>query len=202
MIYKKELKVILGKGSIMALLYLIRHGEADYSEMIEKGFWGFGRSFAPLSQKGVMQVEMTANDERLRSAQLIVSSPYTRALQTAAIISRETGLKICVDVDLHEWEPDKTNQYTTSEEAFELNQEFNLYKGVYPEGKNMKWETLDEMKSRMHRVADKYASYDKVIFVGHGMAFRTLAYIEKMNPAEIIECSYIIGQKDCEYSFY
>jgi len=34
-------------------------------------------------------------------------------------------LKICVDVDLHEWEPYKTNQYTTSEEAFELTQEFN-----------------------------------------------------------------------------
>ena len=38
------------KGYIMATFYLIRHGEADYSEMLEKGFFGFGRSFAPLSQ--------------------------------------------------------------------------------------------------------------------------------------------------------
>lgn len=185
----------------MALIYLVRHGEADYSEMMEKGFYGFGRSFAPLSQKGVMQAEAMALDERLKSAQLIVASPYTRALQTAAIISRETGLKICVDVDLHEWEPDKTNQYTTSEEAFELTHEFNLYKGIYPEGQHMKWETLDEMRNRMRRVADKYALYNKVIFVGHGMAFRTLSYIEHMEPAEIIECSYTRGQKDCKYSF-
>ena len=53
---------------------------------------------------------MIAVDARLKTAELIVSSPYTRALQTAAIISRETGLKICIEVDLHEWEPDKTNQ--------------------------------------------------------------------------------------------
>lgn len=186
----------------MATLYLVRHGEADYSEMLEKGFYGFGRSFAPLSEKGICQAEATAIDERLKSAELIVSSPYTRALQTAAIISRETGLKICVEVDLHEWEPDKSNQYTTSEEAFMLTREFNLYKGVYPEGQQMKWETLEEVRKRMRRVADKYADYDKVIFVGHGMAFRTLAYIEQMKPAEIVECIYNIGQEDCEYSFH
>lgn len=185
----------------MATFYLIRHGEADYSEMLEKGFFGFGRSFAPLSQKGISQVEATATDERLKSAQFIVSSPYTRALQTAAIISKETGLKICVEIDLHEWEPDKTNQYTTSEEAFELTREFNLYKGVYPKEQCLKWETLAEIRQRMRRAADKYADYDKVIFVGHSMAFRTLTYIEQMNPAEIIECTYTIGQEDCIYSF-
>ena len=61
--------------------------------------------------------------------------------------------------------------------------------------------TLDEVRQRMRKVADKYADYDKVIFVGHGMAFRTLTYIEKMKPAEIIECTYTIGQEDCIYSF-
>lgn len=127
-------KVQQKEKMVIAIYYLERNGEADYSEMLEKGFYGFGRSFAPLSPKGVSQVEATATDERLKSAQLIVASPCTRALETAAIISRETGLKICVEVDLHEWEPDKTNQYTTSEEAFEMAREFNLYKGVYPEG--------------------------------------------------------------------
>ena len=53
----------------------------------------------------------------------------------------------------------------------------------------------------MIRVADKYSDYDKVILVGHGMVFRCLTYIEKMNPAEIIECTYQKGQAECEYSF-
>ena len=175
----------------MAQFYLVRHGEADYSQLMENGFFGFGRDFAPLSESGINQAEKAAKDQRLKSAQIIVSSPYTRALQTAAIISRETGLKICVEVDLHEWIPDKTNQYKTSEEAFALAKEFYDNSGVYPNGQQLRWETLDEVRKRMQRVAEKYAGYEKVIFVGHSMAFEVLTGIEHMKPAEIIEWEYL-----------
>ena len=185
----------------MSLIYLVRHGEADYSEMMEKGFWGFGRSFAPLSNKGIIQAELMATDERLKNAKLVVSSPYTRALQTAAIISRVTGIKVCVEIDLHEWEPDKTNQYTTTEESVMFAHEFTKNKGIYPKGQTMRWETLDEIRTRMRRVADKYESYEKIVFVGHGMAFRALTYIEQMKNCEIIECNYSSTQPNCEYSF-
>lgn len=168
----------------MALFYLVRHGEPDYSQISEAGFWGFGRAFAPLSEKGIEQAELTAADKRLKTADIILSSPYTRALQTAGIISRKTGLKVIVEVDLHEWIPDKTNKNKTSQEASALKEEFVKYKGIYPEGTQMKWETLDEMQLRMRRVADKYADYNKVIIVGHGMAFR-----------------YLVGQKDGVYYF-
>ena len=174
----------------MALFYLVRHGEADYSQMMEKGFFGFGRDFAPLSESGIVQAEKAAKDQRLKSARIIVTSPYTRALQTAAIISRETGLKLCVEVDLHEWIPDKTNQYKTSQEAFFLANEFYENKGLYPKGQQMRWETLDQVRKRMQGVAAKYAGYEKVIFVGHSMAFETLTGINEMQPAEILEWEY------------
>ena len=45
------------------------------------------------------------------------------------------------------------------------------------------------MRQRIRRVADRSSDYDKVILVGHGMVFRCLTYIEKMRPAEIIECT-------------
>lgn len=185
----------------MALFYLIRHGEPDYSQLDRAGFWGFGRAFAPLSELGVQQAELTAADERLKTAEIIVSSPYTRALQTAAIISRKTGLPVVVEIDLHEWIPDKTNRNRTSEDADALNAEFIKCKGRSPQGMEMKWETVDEMRERMQRVADKYAVYQKVILVGHGMAFRALHHIQKMYPAEIIECTYSPGQKLGEYPF-
>ena len=185
----------------MALFYLIRHGEPIYDHMLENGFWGFGRDFAPLSEKGKEQAEIAAKDIRLKNAELIVSSPYTRALQTAQIISRETGIRVEVDIDLHEWIPDENNQYETSEESFVLAREFTKFNGEYPPGETFRWESLSHMRKRMIRVADKYSDYDKVILVGHGMVFRCLTYIEKMNPAEIIECTYQIGQAECEYSF-
>lgn len=44
----------------MALFYLIRHGEPNYEAVSSIGFYGFGRSFAPLSEKGIKQAEDTA----------------------------------------------------------------------------------------------------------------------------------------------
>lgn len=171
----------------MAKYYLIRHGEADYEGLSEKGFFGFGRDFAPLSELGTAQAEETARDERLKNADIIVSSPYTRALQTAAIISRETGLKIKVETDLHEWIPDKRNRYATTEEAMALYEEFTANHGEYPKGRECSWETMSEMQERMRRVKDKYAGYDKVIFVSHSMALSALKPVGSMRPAEIVE---------------
>lgn len=185
----------------MALFYLIRHGEPDYEAVSKLGFYGFGRSFAPLSECGVKQAEETAKDARLLDADLIICSPYTRALQTAAIISREINKEIVVEPELHEWIVDRTNTITSSEEVAILGKEFQEYKGVYPEGQEMRWETLSSLKTRIKRVADKYADYNKVIIVGHGMAFRVLKYIGNIAPGEIIECEYEKGQNDCEYAF-
>ncbi|MBP5660313.1 MAG: histidine phosphatase family protein [Lachnospiraceae bacterium] len=171
----------------MAKYYLIRHGEADYEGLSEKGFFGFGRDFAPLSELGIAQAEETARDERLKNADIIVSSPYTRALQTAAIISRETGLKIKVETDLHEWIPDKRNRYATTEEAIALYEEFTANHGEYPKDREYSWETMGEMRERMRKVKDKYAGYNKVIFVGHSMALSALKPTLNMKPAEIVE---------------
>ena len=82
-----------------------------------------------------------------------------------------------------------------------MSRDFAECRGVYPAGETRRWETIAHMRERMRRVADKYAEREKVIFVGHGMAFRALTYIEKMDTAEIIECPYEEGQQDCEYSF-
>lgn len=186
----------------MALFYLVRHGEADFTKAEECGYWGFGRDLAPLSERGVKQVEQTAMDERLRSADIIVSSPYTRALQTAHIISYYTGVKVVVESKLHEWQPDLTNQYKSVDEVIALSNEFKNFQGVCPKGKNVRWETLEHMRIRMREVVDKYANYEKVIIVGHGMSLRTLTYIEELKPAGIVELNYETGQPNCEYSFY
>jgi broad specificity phosphatase PhoE len=138
---------------------------------------------------------------RLKGADIIVASPYTRALQTAAIISKNTGIEIKVEMELHEWMPDLTFQYGSLPECLELTREFNKYKGVYPEGETKRWESLNSLRARARSVADKYAVYNKVILVCHGMLMRTLTYAEKIEPGEIIECRYEIGQPDAVYSF-
>jgi broad specificity phosphatase PhoE len=84
----------------------------------------------------------------------------------------------------------------------ELTYDFNEHKGVYPDNIIKRWESLCSLRHRVRKVADKYAHYDKVILVCHGMVMRTLTYAEKIKPGEIIECKYEIGQPDCIYFFY
>ena len=80
----------------------IRHGEPDLEQADRRGFIGMGRDMAPLTELGREQAKKAAQDPRLAGAQLIVSPPYTRALQTAAEVSRQTGLEIRVEVKAEE----------------------------------------------------------------------------------------------------
>lgn len=84
------------------MFYFIRHGSTDYSERNTKIYQDFGVNLAPLSPEGVQQIKASAKDSRLQGADIILSSPYTRALQTAAILSRELCADIIVETDLHE----------------------------------------------------------------------------------------------------
>lgn len=81
-------------------MILIRHGEPDYSPCEKRGFIGQGHDLAPLTPEGVSQARAVAESPLLEGAQLLLSSPYTRAMQTASEISRVTGLAIQVELDL------------------------------------------------------------------------------------------------------
>ena len=172
----------------MTKFLFVRHGEADYSPIDERGFIGQGRSLAPLSALGIAQIEKTSCDLRLEKSQIILSSPYTRALQSAAIISKKLNLDIVVEVDLHEWVPDiVTFQYKTSEDCSVLYDDFNVHQGIHPISEPKVWESFDRMKKRMDRVLEKYQTYNQVIVVCHGMVIKTQKNQEKIENGEIIE---------------
>lgn len=155
----------------MEILF-IRHGEPDYQPCDERGFIGHGRALAPLSPEGVLQAEEVSKNPVLTGCEVILSSPYTRALQTAAIISKNTGLSIIVETDLHEWMPDKTFQYKSSAEADELFKDYQNNKGIYPKGQIKKWESVEELIARAVPVLNKYSAYEKIIAVCHGEIIR------------------------------
>ena len=85
----------------MTVFYLIRHGEPTYQPVNDRNFIGHGLDLAPLTEIGIQQLKETSKDNRLKNCEVIVSSPYTRALQSASILSKELGIDIEVDVDLH-----------------------------------------------------------------------------------------------------
>lgn len=173
----------------------IRHGEPDYLPCDERGFIGQGRDLAPLSILGKQQAEGVSKNTDFCDCEVIVSSPYTRALQTADIISKNTGIEIEVDVDLHEWCPDKTYQYKTSEQLVGLHKDFMSCKGVYPNGDKRNWETINEIIDRVIPVLDKYLErgFNKIIVVAHGGIIRRFAGESNIKHCNIYEIDYNKG---------
>lgn len=171
-------------------LILIRHGEPDYSYVTERKFKGQGRDLAVLSSRGKEQAEAVSKDKRLIGADLVVSSPYTRALQTAAIISRNTGLRIEVETDLHEWIVDLDFNFDNDEYVRAVSEEATLMKGIHTENCKYKWESFDNIAKRAYRALYPYLKYNKVIVVSHGMVMRQFKFQKEIPYCGIIELDF------------
>jgi broad specificity phosphatase PhoE len=160
----------------MTQFILIRHGEPRYDEVIDKGIYGMAFNFGKLTSNGVIQAKQVASDVKLSGAQLIISSPFTRSLQTAANISSVLGLEVVVEHDLHEWLPDlNPNLDVDGQKAFEL---YMKNKGIVDKEFGFNYETYEAIKKRIELVLIKYTSYDKVIVVSHGIAISSVTHFD------------------------
>ena len=75
----------LGQLGIKMKIIFVRHGEPDYRELEERSYTGFGMDLAPLSKKGRQQAQKLCQNSLLQSADLLVTSAVTRALETALV---------------------------------------------------------------------------------------------------------------------
>ncbi|MGV8984096.1 histidine phosphatase family protein [Clostridium sp.] len=181
----------------MTKLILIRHGEPDYSLVAARNFRGHGMDLAQLTPKGIEQANIASKDERLDGASIIVSSPYTRALQTAAIISKERSLDISIEVDIHEWLPDLTFNNRSDEEVNIAVQECHLCKGEYTDENAKKWEKISVVANRAFKCLEKYLNYEKIIVVSHGIVMRQFEYNTDIPYCGIIEVDFCKDFKWC-----
>jgi broad specificity phosphatase PhoE len=171
----------------MTTFYLIRHGKADWDDCYTRGLTGFRTDFTKLTKLGQEQLENTAKDERLTHASLILSSPYTRALQSAAILVQNLQTQIEVEYDLHEWLPDITGTYSSQLEIFALADDFERNHGIYPSGETRRWETLEHLKTRVSGVLQRYLQFEFVIVVCHEMAIWSVTGTRDVANGQIIE---------------
>lgn len=150
----------------------VRHGEPTYEHVGQRGFIGHGRDLAQLTAQGKAQARAAAADPRLQGIALIVSSPYTRALETAAIISRATGAEIAVELDLHEWLPDLKFTYNSGEASEKAAALCAKNGGLCPKGSKAKYEELPAVRKRAERCLEKYRHFGKIIAVTHGVVMK------------------------------
>lgn len=185
----------------MTKFYLIRHGKTDYVSCDKRSFIGHGRDLAPLTDLGIKQIQEASIDPRLKNAELIVSSPYTRALHSAALLNRELNIDIQVNIDLHEWLPDITFQYESTEKGLDYFNDFNLNNGRHPSSLKKNWEELSTLRKRVKNAIEKYKKYKFVIIVCHGMVIRSLKYKDLIKNGEIIEYDYPEDEENEKWVF-
>jgi len=160
----------------MQKIVFMRHSEPDYSFVEGKKYIGHGIDLAQLTENGILIAENASLDSRLDNADIIVSSPYTRALQTAAIISKNRQLNIKIELDLHEWMPDLSFQYSSKEQASRANMLCIEHKGICSNDSEIKFENLEDVFKRAKKALLKYSNYKKIIVVTHGIVIRRFSF--------------------------
>jgi broad specificity phosphatase PhoE len=105
-----------------------------------------------------------------------VSSPFTRALQSAAIIGHRLALGVRVDYDLRDWLPDSTGSWRGVAGVRAAQAEFEEFNGEWPEGVRRAWEPLSRIRERARAALGRHtASTDgPVLAITHAMVIRAL----------------------------
>lgn len=170
----------------MTTFYLLRHGEAMFELSDQLHLIGGTRELVPLTSSGCEQIGLAT--ERLRGvgAQLILASPVTRALQSAAIVGRLLNLPLEVVYDLHEWQPDRTFTYNDSKVQERAYHEMMDLNGEWPAGQRRDWEPVSSVRRRVLSVLCRYNHLDRVIVVCHYVVIWSLIQ-EKLGWAEYRE---------------
>ena len=175
----------------MTEFYFVRHGQID-SSLSDYGIYrGRGYNMLPLSKTGIEQIRETAKRLEPKSCELNVSSPFGRALNSAAILSKELSLDIRIESGLHEWQPDKEDfEFLPYEEAQRRFDQLRRYGGDYPPDTDGGYETAEMMKRRVFAVLDKYTDHKRVIVVCHGTLMQYVLGIPHPENGEVSEFVY------------
>ncbi|TOI39062.1 histidine phosphatase family protein [Vibrio parahaemolyticus] len=153
----------------------VRHGVPDYSLSDERKMSQLEKDYAPLNRDYIHDIHSVAQEIKSKQAEVIISSPYTRALQTAEIINRNLGLELFVEHDLREWRADLTGGYVELQERDRRWAEYRTSLKNDTVSQNVPYESWLALRNRAESVLSRYTRYSKVIVVSHFNVFESLA---------------------------
>jgi len=148
------------------------------------------RMSIPLTENGIQLAEKASHDSRLEGVEIIISSPYTRAMQTAAIISKNRNLDIRVEIGLHEWIPDFSFQYSTEEDNVKAEELCTKFKGVCPKDCEIQFENFEDVFNRAKTALLQYSNYKKILVISHSVVIRRFVSYPNIPHCGIIEICF------------
>ena len=158
----------------MTTFYLIRHGEAQYGFAEERQLAVGLRDMIPLTDEGREQLARLADELRPLAAELVICSPMTRAVQSAAILSRSLDIPLRVEFYLHETLTDLGMGCSNAPNVWAIMGEMSDLGFEWPPGETRNWEPSSSVRERVIRVLERYLDCERVLVVSHGGVLRTM----------------------------
>lgn len=155
----------------MVRIYLVRHAEAvgNVQEFFQ------GRTDAPVSEKGRLQLECLA--ERFKDIKLdaIYSSPLQRTRDTAAAVNKYNNLPVIIDEDIIEINGGRWEGMFWSDIPKKYPEEYDIWTNAInnfqaPEGESTA-QVYDRMSAAINRIARQNEG-KTIAVVSHGMAIK------------------------------
>ena len=162
-------------------LYIARHGETPWN--VENRV--SGRTDVPLTEKGMEQARLLAQNAMGKGIQVIIASPLLRARQTAQAVSEAIGVPIELDERLIELDFGSFEGGPRSDPDFQYTRA--QFPTRYPGGESA-FQLAHRVYSCLEDVKRKYAG-KTVLLVCHGGVCRMVR-------------SYFMDLTNDEYSYY
>ncbi len=132
------------------MFYFVRHGKTDYSGATRKFTKALASSCPSCLKKAWRRFKRLLRMRGWRMSDLILSTPYTRAVQTAAILSKQLGLDLVIETDLHEWLANEDYTYEDDETAERAYEEYVRNCGRHA-SETQTWEEATAIRERVIR---------------------------------------------------
>ncbi len=155
-----------GASSGLTVMCLVRHGETDWNRSGRRQ----GREDLSLNETGLHQARLTGAYLRQWPWDAIVTSPLSRALQTATIIREMTGVEVCEPVAELVERDYGASSGMTAEQASER----------WPDGNIPGLESHAELRDRASSVLEALAARfaeKRLLVVAHGSLINAMLFV-------------------------
>jgi broad specificity phosphatase PhoE len=171
---------------VTTLVHLVRHAEPDWDLVERLGWRGPAADLVPLTEDGLAQAATAAKVLRNAGAAIVVSSPMTRALHTAATVAAAACLPLTVEFDLREWLPHVEFAWRDREDARVAYEDMIAAGGGREPGSPARWETLSSVRSRSLAAIRQHSGNGRaIIAVCHQVVIHSLTGHQKTPHAGI-----------------
>ena len=147
-------------------LFVARHGKTVWNEQNRV----CGRTDVELTEKGIDQAKMLAQEAKQQKLDIIISSPLKRARETAEIVAGECQIPVVIEDRLIEQDYGIYEGVDRKDEAFLSNKRNFAYK--YPGGESM-MQVACRVYGLLDEIKEQYAG-KTVLLVCHGGVCRII----------------------------